>query len=83
MVLLNDVVQVANRSASTARPEFASPLEFGNGDGYDGLRFTLIARGRGCPGELNAFCRKRFAAAASRVALRRKSMGAGGIYRPI
>ena len=42
--------------------------------GYDGFPSTLMTLRRGCPGERNAFCRKRLAAAASRLALRRKSI---------
>jgi hypothetical protein len=42
--------------------------------GYDGFPSTLITLGRGWPGERNAFWKKRFAAAASRLALRRKSI---------
>jgi len=39
---------------------------------YDGLPSTLITGERGCP--CKAFCRKRFAAAASRLTDRRKSI---------
>jgi hypothetical protein len=42
--------------------------------GYDGFLSTLMTLGPGWPGERDAFCRKRLAAAASRLALRRKSI---------
>jgi hypothetical protein len=54
----------------------SSPVRFNSETavGYDGFPSTLITFGRGWLGELNAFWKKRLAATASRVALRRKSM---------
>lgn len=75
LVLLKKVVQIADGRALTAPSGFASPaFDSAMAWGIRSVPSSLIALGGRWAGELKAYCKKRLAASASRVVLRRKSI---------
>jgi hypothetical protein len=74
MILFNHVVEITNGMAAATPTELSGLLQLGNDLGIRRISIHVDDARSVMPGERNALCRKRLAAAASRFALRRKSM---------